>query len=903
MNMKKKLSIFATLLFALSLLVLVPAKVEAANPSSKVTVVTMGALERSRARAVVKLVNEEREAKNLKPLVMTDELETIAVQRAVELSAYPEHDRPNGEECFNVLDDFEFDCSLAGENIAMGFKTSTSVMDAWMESPGHKANILNPEFTHIGVACFEMDSVRYWVQFFVADPPSETPAETNVTNGYEIVWPYEVDTNFIKGCSLEFEQKSTTLYLGEKKEFDLVLYDPDGYFLGVVYSDELDVANGGLVIEGSDILSVKENYFVVGQQGKTGTAKVTVNVGTLSATKTIKIDCKHKGETTVETKESTCKENGYEKTSCNDCGSVISTKTLDKVPHEFEGSAVTKAGFDKAGSISGTCKVCEEAVDVAIPAVQKPTLTKTSFTYTGKAVEVVATLKDTTGKKLEASDYTIKYDGECILPGTHTATIVLTGDYEGEEVLTFKILPPMNGKLVAKLYGHDDVKLTWDKVDVATGYNVYYKKDSNSKYTLYKKTTKNSIDIPNLSDNTKYDFRVYSYYEDDKETYVSTERVDAEYATIKYMAEPEKTAAVLTGYNDVKITWNKVKNVDKYRVYYKKGTSTKYKLLKEVTKTEYKISNISDGTKYTFKIVPAYYNTNHGANVEGFCPAEVSIYTLKKMISPNIQMVSPTEVEVTWEKVQGASGYQISRSTSKTATNIITTTSRTSKLYTPAHNVSYFYKVRPYKTVAGKKIYGPWSEVEGYRFFNVGKASNVKAVLDGDYDDIKISWSKATNANSYMVYSKSSANSKYQLLGETSKLYLKKKNFKDGVKYTFKVVPVFREKSGDLAAEGKSATASVTTLQQLDAPVIKKSTSGKVKVTWVNIAGETGYQISKSTSKTGTSIVSTVATTSGKEKIVTATAKKTYYYKVRAYKTVNGVKIYSPWSEVVKFVR
>ena len=160
MNMKKKLSIFATLLFALSLLVLVPAKVEAANPSSKVTVVTMGALERSRARAVVKLVNEEREAKNLKPLVMTDELETIAVQRAVELSAYPEHDRPNGEECFNVLDDYEFDCSLARENIAMGFKTSTSVMDAWMESSGHKANILNPEFTHIGVACFEMDSVR-----------------------------------------------------------------------------------------------------------------------------------------------------------------------------------------------------------------------------------------------------------------------------------------------------------------------------------------------------------------------------------------------------------------------------------------------------------------------------------------------------------------------------------------------------------------------------------------------------------------------------------------------------------------------------------------------------------------------------------------------------------------------
>ena len=79
--------------------------------------------------------------------------------------------------------------------------------------------------------------------------------------------------------------------------------------------------------------------------------------------------------------------------------------------------------------------------------------------------------------------------------------------------------------------------------------------------------------------------------------------------------------------------------------------------------------------------------------------------------------------------------------------------------------------------------------------------------------------------------------------------------------------------------------------------------SSKVKVSWTNISGETGYQISKSTKKSGTSIVETYKTTSGKSKTISATKGKTYYYKVRAYKVVDGKKIYGPWSSVIKYKR
>ena len=113
------------------------------------------------------LVNKERSAVGLHPLLLSSQLSLFAETRAREIAITFRHTRPDGSACFSVLPYGEY--QTAGENIAKNFPTPKDVVKGWMDSPGHRANILDPSFQEMGIAVYidtTTESITYWAQLF-----------------------------------------------------------------------------------------------------------------------------------------------------------------------------------------------------------------------------------------------------------------------------------------------------------------------------------------------------------------------------------------------------------------------------------------------------------------------------------------------------------------------------------------------------------------------------------------------------------------------------------------------------------------------------------------------------------------------------------------------------------------
>lgn len=116
---------------------------------------------------VVELTNEEREKQGLEPLKADAELSKVAREKSLDMSKnnYFSHNSPNYGSPFAMMQSFGIDYRAAGENIARGQQTPEEVVNGWMNSDGHRANILNDKFTHIGVGYVEEGN--HWTQQFI----------------------------------------------------------------------------------------------------------------------------------------------------------------------------------------------------------------------------------------------------------------------------------------------------------------------------------------------------------------------------------------------------------------------------------------------------------------------------------------------------------------------------------------------------------------------------------------------------------------------------------------------------------------------------------------------------------------------------------------------------------------
>ncbi len=175
---------------------------------------------------------------------------------------------------------------------------------------------------------------------------------------------------------------------------------------------------------------------------------------------------------------------------------------------------------------------------------------------------------------------------------------------------------------------------------------------------------------------------------------------------------------------------------------------------------------------------------------------------------------------------------------------------------------------------------------------------NLTPSLTNTSSGIKVSWSKASGASGYYVYRKTSSAKSYTKIktiksGSTLSYTDTAVKSKNGTTYLYKVVPY----SG--SDKGTSTATKITRLTTPTLSSVKNTASKKITVKWKKNSKATGYQIQYSTSKSFASGNKTVKVSGAKKvsKVISKlTKKKTYYVRIRAYKTVNGKTYYSAWS-------
>lgn len=138
-------------------------------PGQKLTIPSLTDV-KSQENEVIRLVNVQRSKAGLQTLTQNWQLSRVARYKSQDMidKGYFSHTSPTYGSPFRMMESFGIKYSAAGENIAMGQQSPSEVMNAWMNSPGHRNNIMSPSFTQIGVGLAKDKNGRmYWTQMFI----------------------------------------------------------------------------------------------------------------------------------------------------------------------------------------------------------------------------------------------------------------------------------------------------------------------------------------------------------------------------------------------------------------------------------------------------------------------------------------------------------------------------------------------------------------------------------------------------------------------------------------------------------------------------------------------------------------------------------------------------------------
>lgn len=258
-------------------------------------------------------------------------------------------------------------------------------------------------------------------------------------------------------------------------------------------------------------------------------------------------------------------------------------------------------------------------------------------------------------------------------------------------------------------------------------------------------------------------------------------------------------------------------------------------------------------------------------------------------------------VQIRWSSVDNADGYMVYRRTAdsgwkKIASRVTDISYKDQKAVT---GTTYYYTVKAYSYAWGEMTVSSYDKDGVAGKAVLGKVKIAAAASEG-YSTIRVTWNKVSGANGYRVYRSTSKDGKYTAIGSTAKnsavTFLDKKAV-TGKTYYYKV-RAYRNVSGKKVYGSYSATEKAKAV--LSAPTLSAGSTSKTAVLeWSKVKGADGYQVYASDSQNGTytRIKITKGTGATDESLLTG---KTRYYKVRAYRKVNGKAVYGSFSKIKK---
>lgn len=440
----------------------------------------------------------------------------------------------------------------------------------------------------------------------------------------------------------------------------------------------------------------------------------------------------------------------------------------------------------------------------------------------------------------------------------------------------------------------DKLKLTWSKVNGATGYNVYRKLENDKSYKLLKTINGNgNVEFTDsgLKCGVKYYYRVNGFRTVDSKNYEGLGSKN--YLGLTTPAQPALKSAKSLGYNTISIEWTKVEGATGYDIYRKTtGTYSKIGTVDKQSTVTFKDEKAVTGVRYQYT-VRAFYNKNGIKRVSTY---ENYIHGTAYPSNPNLISVTSVEynaIELKWDKVDGANGYKIYRKlpSDKNYKELITLYEQTDKYtdQTVTCGTTYQYIIKSFRYENGK-IYTSGNN-SAVSCKAVPPVVKVKVASTG-YNSLNVSWEKVNGATGYRIYFKKDNAKNWTTLAtfeNGSLTSCEHRKLTTGVNYTYTVRAYYKD--GSKTIWGDFNKTGVTKKPVTSAPKlvsVTSSTATNVTVKWETVSGANGYKVMRKAD--GSKTWSTIGTTDTKklsytDKKVTCGVK--YRYTVRAYRNVS----------------